>query len=229
MKEIVVVAADGAAGHVEAREIGAGHVGGVFGQHAALNLGGLGEVALHDALGLFDFGEAGVLDADGGDVGHHGEQVEIVLGEFAQNEGRIDVDEADDAVLGLQRDGHHGVDLLLHDAHAALEGVVELGVAHQHRRSLFEHAVADGGADAEAIALVGARHQFVAFEQQEHAALGADGLNGEVENHLEKFVERPILAQFLAGADQRLHGAPRPWGRRARRPWSGWRGRLRGW
>ena len=101
-EEIVVVAADGAAGSVETREIGAGNFGGFVGQHAALNFGGLGEVALHDALGLFDFGEAGVLDADGGHVGHDGEQAEIVLGEFAQNEGRVQIDEADDAVLGLQ-------------------------------------------------------------------------------------------------------------------------------
>ena len=154
----------------------------------------------------FDLGEARVLDADGGDVGHHGEQAEIVLGEFAQNEGRVQVDQADDAVLGLQGGGHHGVDLLFHDAHAALEGVVELGVAHQDGGALFEDAVADGGADAEAIALVGRGDELVAFEDHEHAALRVDGLYGEVEHHGEELVERAVVAEFLAGADQRLHG-----------------------
>ncbi len=90
----------------------------------------------------FDFGQARVLDADGGHVGHHGEQAQIVLGEFAQHEGRIHVDQADDALLGLQRHRHHGVDLLLHDAHAALEGVVELRIAHQDGGFFVEHAVA---------------------------------------------------------------------------------------
>ena len=90
----------------------------------------------------FDFGQARVLDANGRHVGHHREQAQIVLGEFAQHERRIHVDQADDALLGLQRHGHHGVDLLLDDAHAALESVVELGVAHQDGALLLEHAVA---------------------------------------------------------------------------------------
>ncbi len=77
-----------------------------------------------------------------GDVGHHREQAQVVLGEFAQNERRIHVDQPDDAVLGLQRHRHHGVDLLLHDAHAALESVVQLRIAHQDRDLLLQHAIA---------------------------------------------------------------------------------------
>ena len=98
---------------------------------------------------------------------------------------------------------------LLHDAHAALEGVVQLGVAHQNRRALIDDAVAHGGADAEAVALVGAGDQFVALQNHQHAALRVDRLDGQVQDHREEFVQRPVLAEFLTGADQRLHGGRR--------------------
>src|ERR1019366_7837434 len=201
----------GAAGHVKARQIGARNVGGRFGQHAPLNLRRLRELARHDALRLFHLRQARVLDADGRDVGHHGEQAQIVLGEFAQDEGRVQVDQADDAVLGLQGHRHHGVHFLLHDAHAALEGVVQLGVAHQNRRALFEDAIAHGGADAEAISLVGAGDESVALQNHEHAALRVDRLDGQVQDHGEELVERPVLGEFLTRVDQRLHGGRRVW------------------
>ena len=50
-------------------------MGGGGGKEAALDLGGLGNFAGEKAFGGFDFGEAGVLDADGGDVGHDGKEV----------------------------------------------------------------------------------------------------------------------------------------------------------
>jgi hypothetical protein len=43
--------------------------------------------------------------------------------------------------------------LLLHDAHAPFELVVELGFPHQDGGPVLEDAVAHGGADVEALAL----------------------------------------------------------------------------
>ena len=131
--------------------------------------------------------------------------------------------------LVCERHRHHGVDLLLHDAHAALEGVVQLGVAHQDGVFLLEHAVAHAGADAEAFALVGLGHQVAAFQNEQHAALRVDGLDGQIQDHREQFGQRPVFGQLLAGANQRLHGARTPWRRRVRWPWSGWRARPPGW
>ena len=93
-------------------------------QHAALDIGRLRKIAFHDALGLFHLGQARVFDFDAGDVGHHREQAQIVFGELAQDERGVHVDQADDAVLGLKLRRHHGVDSLLHDAHATAEGVI---------------------------------------------------------------------------------------------------------
>ena len=72
------------------------------------------------------------------------------------------------------------MNLMFHDAHPALEGVVELCVAHQHRRFILEHPVANRGRNAEAFALMGLGGEPLAFEQQQHAALRVDGLNRQM-------------------------------------------------
>ena len=45
----------------------------------------------------------------------------------------------------------------------------------------------------------------VALQDHQHAALRVHRLNRQVQDHREKFVQRAVLAEFLAGADQRLH------------------------
>ena len=104
------------------------------GQKALLNFGRLFEVARHQLPRLFHFGEARLFDADGGDIRHHGQQVQIVFGEFAQQGRRIDINDADDLLARLQRHGHQGADVLLDDAAALAERVVDGSVAHQHRK-----------------------------------------------------------------------------------------------
>ncbi len=54
------------------------------GQKALLNFSRLFEVAGHQLPRLFHLGEARLLDADSGDIRHHGQQVQIVFGELAQ-------------------------------------------------------------------------------------------------------------------------------------------------
>ena len=49
------------------------------------------------------------------------------------------------------------------------------------------------------------RDELIALENHEDAALGVDGLYGEIEDEGEEFVERPVLGELLAGADEGLH------------------------
>ena len=70
----------------------------------------------------------------------------------------------------------------------------------------LEHLVADRGADAESVALVGLGGELIAFEQQQHAALRVDGLDRQIQDQREQVRQRPVLGQLLAGVDQRLHG-----------------------
>ena len=125
---------------------------------------------------LLHFGEARVLDADGRHIGHHGEQAEIVLRELAQQRRRIHVNDPDDLLARLQRHRHQGADVLLDDAAALAESVVDGGVAHQDGVPAVQDAIAHGGADAETFALVGADHEFAVFERHQNAAIGFDGV-----------------------------------------------------
>ena len=71
---IVIIAADGAACFGAPAISSPGATGDFSGSRALLDHRGLLHILRHGALRLFDFVEAGVLDADGGDVGHDGEQ-----------------------------------------------------------------------------------------------------------------------------------------------------------
>ena len=59
-----------------------------------------------------------MLDTDGRDIGHHGKQIEIVSGEFPNEVRRIEIDQANDAVLSLERDSQDTAYLTFHDAEA---------------------------------------------------------------------------------------------------------------
>ncbi len=56
-------------------------------QQAALNLGCLLHVPCHHTLGLLDLSQTRVLQADRRDVGHHGEQVQVLWGEVPHDAG----------------------------------------------------------------------------------------------------------------------------------------------
>ena len=116
--------------------------------------------------------------------------------------GGVEVDEADDAVVGLEGNGEHAADLLFDDAHAFLEYFVEAGVADEQGGFVAEDAVADGVADAEAIASGGADDELVGFEGHEDAAGGPDGVDGEIHDKGEEFGEGAVAGEFAAGADE---------------------------
>ena len=65
-----------------------------------------------------------------------GEQAQIVFRELVDEMRRVQINQADDALLGLQRHGQNAADLLLHDAHALGERLIQPGIAHQHGSSL---------------------------------------------------------------------------------------------
>ncbi len=200
--EIVVIAADSAAGGVVAGQIEASDPGSGGGEEAPLDFGGLGHFLGQEALGGFDFGEAGVFDADGGDVGHDGEEAEILLGEFVNEVGTVEIDEANDTVVGLEGDGQHAADLLFDDAHAFLEHFVEPGIADEEGIFLSQDTLANGGADEEALAAGGANDQLLAFESHEDAAGGADGVDGKIHDQGEEFGEGAVAGELAAGADE---------------------------
>src|ERR1700694_876398 len=54
-------------------------------------------------LGLLDFGETRVLDANRSNVGQHREDIQVVFGEFVNESWSVEINESDDAVFGLQR------------------------------------------------------------------------------------------------------------------------------
>ncbi len=156
-------------------------------------------------LGLFHFRQTRVLDPYGRHVRHHGEQAEIVLGELLDEVRRVQIDEPDDAIVGLQRDGQHAANLLLHDAHAIGERLIQAGVAHQQRGFLLDDAVAHRVADAKTFAQRRLHHQFLAFQRHQHATRGAHGFHREIHDELEKLRQRHVPGQFASGANERAH------------------------
>ena len=83
--------------------------------------------------------------------------------EFADQVRRIDVDQADNAVVGLEGHGDHAADFLLHDAHVLAQSLIELRVANQQRFFLAQHTLANGGRDLKTIAAGGTHLEFIAF------------------------------------------------------------------
>ena len=146
-----------------------------------------------------------MLDADGGDVGHHGEQVEIVFRELAKDGGRIDIDDADDFLARLQRHGNQAADVLFDDALALAQSFIVGGVADQHGRAGIDHAIADGSGDTETFAAISLRDKLAVFERQKNAAVAFDRVDGEFENEAEKFRQRTVAGEFIAGADECGH------------------------
>ena len=69
-----------------------------------------------DSLGCFHFDQMRMLDSNGGDIGHHGQKVQVVVREKAGQIGQVDVEQADHRFASLQRDGDDTADALLNDA-----------------------------------------------------------------------------------------------------------------
>ena len=140
-KEIEKITANffsGDHGGVQLKILAIGEGGELVRQNGLLNLRGMRQFLRAQFLGLFHFDEAGVLNADGGHVSHDGEQVEILSGEFLNKSGRIEIDEAADAIFGLQRHGQHAADLLRDDTFAGGQGLMPQGIANQERTPLVK-------------------------------------------------------------------------------------------
>src|SRR5215469_9484723 len=129
-----------------------------------------------------------MFDSDGGDVRHHGQQIQIFLGELVHEVRRVEIDEPDDTVVGLQWNRQHAANLLLHDAHALGESLIEAGVANQQRRLLVDHPIAHHAADAESFAACGTHHQLVTFHGHQYTACSADGVDRKIHDEVEKVV-----------------------------------------
>ena len=126
------------------------------GQHGALDHGGVLHLAGPQTLGLLHLGQARIFDSHGRHAGHDGEQAQILAGELLDDARGIQVEQADDTVLGLQRHGHHTPDLALDDAGVEGEGRIGQGVAHQHGALFAHYQIAHVRADAEPLAFGGA-------------------------------------------------------------------------
>ena len=193
------------AGHVVSGQVEPGHFRSGRGKQPLLDFGGLRELARQNALGLFHFGQAHVLDAGSGDVGHNREQVQIFVREGVNEVRRIEINEPNHAVFGLQRDRHHAANLLLHDAHALHERAVVADIADQERPLLGHHLIAYAVADAEPLALGRANHQFLTLQSHQDAAGRADGFDGQVHDELKQFGQGKVLHQLTASVHQRFH------------------------
>jgi hypothetical protein len=156
-------------------------------------------------LGLLHFDEPCLLDADRGDVRHDRQHAEIFFGEFVNQVRGVEINQSDDAVLGLQRSRQHAADVLLQDAHSGRERLVGQRIANQQRAPLADDQVAHQRADAKARALDGARPQLSALERHEDPARGADRFHRQVQNQVEQLLERHVAGQFAPRSDQRLH------------------------
>jgi hypothetical protein len=127
----------------------------------------------------------------------------IVFGEFAREGRRIDINDADNLVARLQRDRHQSADILLDDAAALAESVVDRRIAHQNRDAAVEHAVANGGLMRKPSPCWRLHQVRRPSSRHQHAAVGLHGLNRKIEDEAEELGQRPVAGQFVAGADQR--------------------------
>ena len=174
-------------------------------QQVALDFGGLLQLLGHDALDLLHFRQPLVLNADRGNVGHHGQQRQVFFGELAEQILRVYVDQADDLVLCLQRDSQEAEDALLNDGVALPHFGVQPRVGHQERIFVAQHPVPNRRADAEANPVGRARRQHAVLLQHQDAAPGAHRLNRQIQDHPEQLFQRTMSSQLAARIKQRLH------------------------
>jgi hypothetical protein len=147
-------------------------------QNGLLNLGRMRQFLRAQFLSLFDLDEPGVFDANGRHVSHDREEVEIFGGEFLNEPGRIEIDEAADAVFGLERHGQHAADLLRHDAFAGSQRLMPQRIANQERTPLFQNQVTHAGADPKPGALGSADAEFAALlEGHQDSSRGFHGFH----------------------------------------------------
>ena len=147
-----------------------------------------------------------MLNANGRHVSHDGEEVEIFGGEFLNEAGRIEIDEAADAVFGLQRHGQHAADLLRHDTFAGGQRLMPQGVANQERTALVQNQVTHAGADPKPGAFGSTDAEFAAvLECHQDSSRSFHRFHRQIEDEFEQCFERHVAHQFAAGANEGLH------------------------
>ena len=139
-----------------------------------------------------------MLDRDGGAVGGELEQVAFVGGEGARGQA-ADVQDAEDAVLGEQRDAEQAADALLAQDRVEDVGVVDVG--DDDRAALggdaAGEALADGDLHAaldlflDALGGAGVQRRAAVVEQQDRGGVGAEDL-GDAQQQL---AEQLLLGQ----------------------------------
>ena len=84
------------------------------------------------------------FDGDGRKVGQRRQEIEILFGEAADVNARVDLHGPDHAVAVPERDAHRGADLLDPDRLPGLEPTVRQGVRGEHRDPFPDDRVDDG-------------------------------------------------------------------------------------
>ena len=96
-----------------------------------------------------------MLNANGGDVRHDGQQIQIFAAEISHNRAVININQPNDTVAGLQRHGDHAAHAMHDDAVLLAQGMVHLGVTDDDGSAALDHAVSHGRRDRKAITLAG--------------------------------------------------------------------------
>ncbi len=143
------------------------------------------------ALGrLFDQGD--VADAQRGDRGERGQELEVVGGEAAHMGARVERDHAERALVVVERGRDQAADAGHHQAGGMPEALVGGDVADQRRLALLDHLLVQGarekrfGARARGAPRGGPPVAAGGVAQHDDALLRAEGLPGAVEDQLEE-------------------------------------------
>ena len=152
-----------------------------------------------------------VLDEGGGLGADAGEDLQVLLGEGARGELRVEVHDAEE-VLGVQQGhGHAGADALHDDRLGGLEAGVHHRVGGQDGRALRRHHVEHGLGEVDRVvglAPPGAHRPGVEVAlvvvEQHRAAVGGEELEGQPQDGLQQPVEveleTDLFLQFVDDA-----------------------------
>ncbi len=142
--------------------------------------------------------KAGVFDGHRGLIGKRLEKVEILLGEEMACLPVVDVDGTGDALLDNERHAEDGEDVLSDDRLGFDEPLVGTGIGGHHRLTALDHFLDNRLRRTLRLSLTrfldvahhpGAEGAGDRIEQQDHAALGAEAADGEVEHAPENFLQ----------------------------------------